>query len=439
MVLRRAIRLGVVAAAVLLAAQASDAAGAAPVKLSGTLKGTRLPAPATGVSLVQALNLSDGTLAAADYADRRGRFSLKVPPGPYALTGGSVFYKRGLPTVKLLAALRARAGKPRRLSLSPRAGRSATSHIVGVPYFSGAEPFQNRGLAAMVETDLVQLRSGPPCAFTVVEVQRRDEVIREIRLQQTEFFDPATRVRPGHLLQPQLLVKGSLAPQAGGDLSYTIQVVDARSGAVKGATSGQIPESAFITASEGIAHELAKILCDETPLYLGQVNGTLRIDAPPGCVRDHEQYSYNASLAGFSGAQDPFAILSGGGGNFENDTGAKAYGDSGSGSYTLDPCEETQSPGCSVEMGRASDQSTGQLLFEREGSTVKATVLTFGWEGVTSGPPCGRQERVEQVIGEGTFPASMVGAQTITVALSRHEDTPRVTDGSGTLTLQRVD
>jgi hypothetical protein len=345
--------------------------------------------------------------------------------------------------MKLVGALRARAGKPRRLPLSlgrvrRRTGKaaangSAASRIVGVPYFTGAAPFQNRGLAVMVESDLAQLNGGPPCAFTVVEVQRRDEVIREIRLEQTEFFDPATRVRPGRLLQPQLLVQGSLVPQAGGALSYTISVVNARSGKVKGSTSGQIPESAFITASEGIARELARIICDDTALYLGQVTGTLRIDAPPGCASDHEQFSYSASLAGFTGPQDPFAITSGSGGGIENDQGAKGYGESGSGSYTLDPCAEAQSPGCSNELHQAGG-STGQVLFELEGSTVKATAYTFAWEG-TSG--CSG-DRLELVIGEGTFPLSMVGAETISVALSRHDDNPRVANGSGTLTLQRV-
>jgi hypothetical protein len=357
--------LGVTVTTVLMAATASDASAASTVKVSGSLTHASLPPPAAGVSLVQALDLSDGTLAATDYADRRGRYSIKVPPGPYALVGGSVFSKSTKPTVRLLGALRARAGKPRHLALSLRPKRrrpgraaangSAAPPIVGVPYFTGGAPFQSRGLATMVETDLVQLNAGPPCKFTVVDVQRRDEVIREIRLQQTEFFDPATRVRPGRLLQPQLLVKGRLTPQAGGGLSYDISVVDAGSGKVKGSTSGQIPESAFTTASQGIARELAKI---------------------------------------------------------------------------------AQSQGCSNELHQASG-SYGQVLFEREGSTVKATAYTFPWEAPATG--CSGKNLSEQVVGEGTFPLSMVGAETITVALSRHEDTSsRVYEGSGTLTLQRV-
>jgi hypothetical protein len=457
MVRGRAIGLGVAATAVLLAATSAPASGAAAVKLSGSLSGARLPRPAAGASLVQALNLSDGTLAAADYADRRGRFSLKVPPGPYAMVGGSVFFKRGLPTIRLVGALRARAGKPRRLPLSLRPVRRRTRHlsareatttgpagarIVGVPYFTGAAPYQNRGLAAMVETDLAMLNKGPPCSFTVVEVQRRNEIIREIRLQQTRFFDPATRVRPGRLLQPKLLVKGSLSAQAGGDLSYTIRVVNARSGEVKGSTSGRIPENTFIGSSEGIARELAKIICrPDDLLYLGTVTGTLRVEGGPRCGgagTEHEQFSYNASLASFQGPQDPFEIVTGSGGLTEGQ-GAKAYDDAGSGTYVLDPCSETQTPGCSTGFRRQGDGSSGQVLFTVEGSTVKATAIPFNWEATTNA--CGGIGPLGDAtkIGEGTFPLSMVGDQTITVSLTRHDSNGTYTyDGSGTLTLRRV-
>ena len=123
----RAIWLGVAASAVFVAVVAVPASQAASVKLSGTLSGARLPKPAAGVSLVQAFNVGDGSIAASDYLDRRGRFSMKVPPGPYALVGGSVFFKRGLPTVKLVGALRARSGKSRRLPLSLRRARGAAT------------------------------------------------------------------------------------------------------------------------------------------------------------------------------------------------------------------------------------------------------------------------------------------------------------------------
>ncbi len=277
----RAIGWGVAAWMVLLGVLAGSAAGAALVRVSGTLGGARLPAPGAGVSLVQALNLGDGTLAATGFVDRRGRFSLKVPSGPYALLAGSVFFRGGVPTVKLVGALRTRAGKPRRLALSlrpvrkhagqlaPRAAStaSALSRRVGVVDFTGGAPYQNRGLATMIVTDLVPLDEGPPCAFTVVEMQQRDAIIREIRLQQTEFFDPASRVQPGRLLQPTLIVHGSLVSHGGDDVSYFIRVVNARNGRTKGTVSGRTGRNGWLTASTGIARKLVKIICAPDDLY----------------------------------------------------------------------------------------------------------------------------------------------------------------------------
>src|ERR687888_2590055 len=107
MVRTRPIWLGVAAAALGMAV-AAPASQAADVKLSGSLSGAKLPKASAGVSLVRAMNLSDGTIAAAEYVGRRGRFSFKVPPGPYGLLAGSVYFKKKQPTVKLVGALLAR-------------------------------------------------------------------------------------------------------------------------------------------------------------------------------------------------------------------------------------------------------------------------------------------------------------------------------------------
>lgn len=269
---------------------------AASVKLSGSLSGARLPRPTAGVSLVQAMSLRNGALGAAGYVSGQGRFSLKVPPGPYALLASSVLFKRGKPTVRLVGALWARAGKPRRVSVSLRprrvhkrthgaragaaarpsaraaVGGSAESRRVGVMDFTGGAPYQNRGLASMVVTDLVQLDAGPPCAFTVLELQRREEILREIRLQQTEFFDPASRVQPGHLLQPNLVVNGSLVSHGGDDVSYALTVV--KNGKVKGTVSGRTGADGWLTASGAIARQLAKIICEPDDMYFRIVGYT---------------------------------------------------------------------------------------------------------------------------------------------------------------------
>ena len=309
----RIIGLGIAAASVAFAVPASSALGSATVKLSGSLSGGKLPGRGAGVSLVQAMNVGNGTIAAAQFLDRRGRFSLKVAPGPYALLAGSVFFTHGQPTVKLVGAVGARAGKPRRLVLSLRpahkhatrmmfrAARTATdpalARRVGVLTFTGAASYQNAGLTDMVVTDLVPVHEGPPCAFAVIEMQRRDEIIREIQLQQTEFFDPATRVKPGSLLQPNILVRGSLVPAGGGALSYVLRVVNARNGRVKGTVTGTISPDDWLTASGGIARRLANIICQPDDLYF-RIVGYTRTERSS---TDHGQRTVNDALSGGPG------------------------------------------------------------------------------------------------------------------------------------------
>jgi hypothetical protein len=218
------------------------------------------------------MNLTDGTLTGAQFLTRRGSFSFKVPPGPYGLIAGSVYLKKKKPTTKLVGALLVRSGKSRRLPLSLH--RSAAEPIVGVNTFTGAPPHVNRGMPEMIVTDLVPQR-GSPCNFKVVEVARRAEVIREIRLQQTKYFDPATRVRTGQLLSPTLAVNGSLVSHGDGDVSYTIRVVNTKTGKVKGSVNGRTTPDNYLSISKDIAQQLAKIICQPEDIFVRIVGYTL--------------------------------------------------------------------------------------------------------------------------------------------------------------------
>jgi hypothetical protein len=262
----RPIWLGVAA----VMAVSAPAADAADVKLSGSLRGTKLPKRSAGVSLLQAMNLSDGTITATQYLSRRGRFSVKVPPGPYGLLAGSVFFKKKRPTVKLVGALLAKSGKSRRLPLSLR--RSASQPIVGVNYFTGGAYHQNHGFADLVETDLF-FQIGKPCQYTLVELKRRAEVVSEIRRQQTKYYDPASRVKVGLLKQPTAVVNGSVTGQ-GDDLSYNVRVVDSRTGKVKGTVSGRTTGGDWVKASGDIAEQLAKIICQPDEVHFRIVGYT---------------------------------------------------------------------------------------------------------------------------------------------------------------------
>jgi hypothetical protein len=270
---KRPIWLGVAAAAVGMAV-AAPASQAADVKLSGTLGGAKLPKASAGVSLVRAMNLSDGTIAASQFLSRRGRFSFKVPPGPYGLLAGPVFFKKKSPQMKLVGALLAKSGKSRRLPLSLRKSATASQPIVGTNYFTGEPSILTHGVPNMLVTDLGALQDGKPCKFTQVELMRRSEVIKEIRLQQTKYFDPKSRVRTGQLLNPTLVVNGSLS-QAGGEIAYTVQVVNAKTGKVKGTATGRTAGGDIFGVMSTMAQQVAKIICQPDDVYFRITGYTL--------------------------------------------------------------------------------------------------------------------------------------------------------------------
>jgi hypothetical protein len=80
---------------------------------------------------------------------------------------------------------------------------------------------------------------------------------------------------------------------------------------------------------------------------------------------------------------------------------------------------------------------SGSVFFQAEGSSLKALVDTSDW---LADGACGEGLGGPRFIGEGSFPLSQVGDQTITVTISRNEADPdgRTWTGSGTLTLHRV-
>ena len=175
---------------------------------------------------------------------RAGRWQLKVPAGFYVPTA-SVVRLNG-PVVHAIApVVRVRSGRrvTSRVSLQstkPHKRRSPGRHAsaagaaneppaVAVKSFSatGPEMALGSGLADMIEVDLVQAEGD--CKQTVVEWRRRAEVLRELELSKSPYFDPSTGPQPGHWIQPRIFVTGSVATTAD-SASWQIQLVDAATG-----------------------------------------------------------------------------------------------------------------------------------------------------------------------------------------------------------------
>jgi hypothetical protein len=450
----------IVGAAVSLAAAPGEVRAAAPATLKGSLIGAHLPAVGRGVASVRAVRLGSGVMAAADYTDRHGSWRIQAPAGSYALMAAVMPFNGGKVLNRPVALVRARSGRTRTLRLSlkrmPKKRRARATVSPGFGDVSVSYPaiwvhdfnvnstdpelgVLRKGLAAMVITDLYDSIHAfrPRCRAVLVERERIGDVVNEQRLQQLPGFDPSTRVPTGRLIRDNSSVTGTLTNR-GGQVALSATYVNRRSGK-RGTVSVQGSVSQIFELEQELAGKLARLICDESPLYLGEVSGSLRIDEQGECA-DHEQYSYSASLRDFSssGSARPFAIVQGSGAELEGG-GAQAYNETGSGTYTLDPCEPAQTAGCSTGMQRRADGSEGIVFFDVMGSTVEATVIPFGWQSTSNG--CGTITRLGEVttIGAARFPLSMVGADTITAPISRRDETPRLAVGSGTLTLRRAE
>lgn len=108
------------------------------------------------------------------------------------------------------------------LAVALSAGAAPGKPVLMVVYFDNltGKPEQDvmrKGLADMIITDLVAYDG-----FTVVERDKLEAVLGELRLQGTRAFDPSTRARIGKLVGARYLISGSM-------LSVTPEVrIDAR-------------------------------------------------------------------------------------------------------------------------------------------------------------------------------------------------------------------
>jgi hypothetical protein len=270
------------------------AAAAAPAVVSGELSSaaSKLPKSASnGSAQVLAMGVDTGAFGDADTVGKNGRYSLKLPPGKWALRTSVVAkgkryasflsasivtrsgQSRSLPLTlrKFKKPRKRRRGKPkrprkrpppaRRSNINPRDGRSYPGVAYAVKEFdvtasNGALGVFRKGMADMLITDLV---TGERCEFTMVEWEHRAAIEREISLQQSEYFDPASRVEPGHLIDPEVFIRGRLEDRPGSPPRNAILawLEDAKTGA---RISDDVSVVALEDALFGAEERLAKLV-----------------------------------------------------------------------------------------------------------------------------------------------------------------------------------
>jgi hypothetical protein len=272
------------------------ASAARPAIVSGKLKSAaaKLPKSAkNGSAQVMAMNVDTAAYGDADNVGRNGGYSLRLPPGKWALRTSTVGpgrryssflsaaivtksgQKRTLPlTLRKFKKPRRRRGRHRRhrhprgrppssrkSNINPRDGRPYRGVAYAFRYFedTSSDPeigLLGRGMPDMLLTDVL---ASDACPFTIVDWERRYEVMQELELQQTEWFDPATRIEPGHLIDPEVFIRGRIEDRPGSPPRHAtlVWLEDAKTGA---RISDDVSVVAFNDAVFAAEQRLAKLV-----------------------------------------------------------------------------------------------------------------------------------------------------------------------------------
>jgi hypothetical protein len=264
----------------------------APATVFGKLStgAAKLPRSAkTGQAQVLAMNIDTRAFGDAAQVGRSGRYKLELPPGKWALLSSVVtlgtpfasFLSAGIVTSagqrRTLPLTLKKFKKPRKkvkrkasaTNINPRDGRAYKGEAYAVRNFTvvggGSElaPL-GKGMMEMLVTDLIQK---PRCDFTLVEFERRDWIAEELKLQQSEYVDPASRVEPGHLIDPEIFIRGRVEDRPGTPhrLALIAWLEDAKTGArLSGDISSVTLNTDFFGSEERLADLLQRLMCSRT-------------------------------------------------------------------------------------------------------------------------------------------------------------------------------
>jgi hypothetical protein len=287
-------RVAAAAAVVLLASVVvgvSSAPAASP-SVTGTVTGRPKPA-SRAVTEVRALDLAGASVAGTARVRANGAFRLDLPPGAYVLDTSITPLRGGRVTTGAPVAVSIASGQRRRgVRVSASSARSATasrptaqaaytqeSHqitpgsiAVRMDNFTGATgdfAVLNRGLPAILTGDL----AASACRTkTLASSADLVFVLQELKLQKSKYFDPATRIVRNFIV-PDILVRGRLHT-SGDSLSYTLTLIDARTGAALEALSGSLLRNDGFGPIDALGKQLAKRICSYGEVYEATFTGT---------------------------------------------------------------------------------------------------------------------------------------------------------------------
>ena len=290
-----ACRWGTIIAMLAVVAVLVPVGGEGSLEVEGALRATVASPlrPAGGaITTVRAIDARTVSTVAGARVGAAGTYRISLPPGIYVVLVEKVA-KTTQPLTGFGRLTRLRSAKtsviPRvqpgsataRRTTSGLTGRTAflapaapTKPAVAVRYLSatGPKPYLGRGLSNMLVTDLF----GSSC-YVLVEWEERELLQQEIRLQQSKWVDPSTRVTP-RPIQPKYFVEGSLAT-TDSTSSWSVRVREIATGRIVATDSGR--SANLVDASPGIGKRLRKQLeeelCGFPRRFVGSFSGENRV------------------------------------------------------------------------------------------------------------------------------------------------------------------
>lgn len=257
------------------------AVAAKPGTFAGTV-GVRVPPGAQAD--VRAINRATGVVARAGDVSRNGRFSLSLARGTY-LVVGTVVTPAGR-IVQKDVGVSLRPGQRRRgssLTARPRKrrprGRAAYVQEKGnvtpgriaveIPNATGStgDPDWDAlrgGINDLMMTDLFLPIAD--CGISIIEVERRADIIKELEFQQSPYVDPSTRVVRNFIIG-DVELRSVIAAAPGGDAALTTTYVDKASGRELGSATRTLTRDGAFEQLEAHAKAVAEDLCKLSDVY----------------------------------------------------------------------------------------------------------------------------------------------------------------------------
>jgi hypothetical protein len=259
---------------------------------------------------VRAIRLDTGELLAVASPKGIG-FKLKVAAGRWVTLAANVFDRPGRAYAGLSHALRVKKGKRVNATVrmqraaARKATRGAGAHAIRSAaakkpaFVLGVKRIAVTGLPGgpieidgAVTTDVFDKECADGSEKTLVEIRRRQDILDEIKLQNSKLVDKSTRIKP-HLVNARQTVEGSGTIE-NGTVTLELRVVDVKTGKTIAQSTSTGAEADFFEVLDYGTTQLVADLCGIKAdiVFSGSGNYT-RDEGPTRDDEDHVRASYS--------------------------------------------------------------------------------------------------------------------------------------------------